>query len=277
MDRIGAQKIAIVAAVNNEEILAKNLAQSYLVRSGSATLNCYRNFASAGVAYNRGIDDTTSEYIIFAHQDVYLPAEWHESLQTAVAKLGSLDPNWAVLGAFGIAVDGSRIGHVWSSGLSRLLGAPLCGPMEATCVDELLLVVNRNCGIRFDEKLPGFHLYGADIVLEARRSGLRCYVAELPVIHNSRPVRTLGAEYAKAYRYMQRKWAALLPVDTLIAPITKSPWTLRKARLLLQYRRLKRRVRGMSPVSHNTNPVELATKVGFERRMEHLGKMQRDG
>jgi hypothetical protein len=44
-------------------------------------------------------------------------------------------------------------------------------PARVATLDELLLVIRRDSGLRFDHAL-GFHLYGAEICLQARERGL---------------------------------------------------------------------------------------------------------
>jgi hypothetical protein len=121
---------------------------------------------------------------------------------------------------------------VWSSGLSRRLGGRFGAPVKTTSIDELVIVLRRASGIRFDEGLPGFHLYGTDIVLIAREAGFRSYIANIPAIHNSRPVRTYRGSYADGWRYMRAKWRDSLPIQTLTVPLTRSYWPL----LLSQFR-----------------------------------------
>jgi hypothetical protein len=231
--RLGAQDIAVVAAVNDETILKNNLLRSPLIVDDAVPLCCYRGFRSASAAYNTGLDETHSEIVVFVHQDVFLPPSWKTSLLRAIDQLEQDDPHWAVLGAFGLSPAGRAVGHVWSSGLGRRLGKRFKAPVPVECLDELILIVRRDSEIRFDANLLGFHLYGTDIVLAARAAGLGAYVADLPVIHNSRPVQQLGADYLHAYGYMKEKWRDQLPIRSLIAPITRSSWPLLKTRLRL--------------------------------------------
>ena len=228
-----AGQLHIVAAVNDEEILVNNLRRSPLVAEGSAGLSCYRGATSASQAYNRGLDETSSPIIVFAHQDVYLPEGWEHGLARAIAEIEATDPDWAVIGACGVDLDGTHVGHVWSSGLSRRVGGRFQAPVRTNCIDEFLIVLRRSSGLRFDEALPGFHLYGTDIVLAAGAAGLHSYVADLPAIHNSRPVRTYRGGYADAWRYMQHKWRKALPIATLTVPLTRSPLPLLRSQLWL--------------------------------------------
>jgi hypothetical protein len=240
-------RLHIVAAVNDEEILANNLARSPLVASGQVPLSCYRGAPSASVAYNRGIDESSAPIIVFAHQDVFLPEGWENRLARAITEIELHDPDWAVIGAFGVDLNGQYFGHVWCSGTGRRLGGRFGAPRETVSIDELLIVLRRDSGLRFDEGLPSFHLYGTDIVQMGRAAGRKSYVADLAVIHNSRPVRTYRGGYAEAWRYMQHKWRDSLPIMTLTVPITRTALPLLRAQFGLWRTFPQRKAKAMDP------------------------------
>ena len=222
---------AVAAAVNNREILAACLARSPDIADYGLELKTYEGFSSAASALNAGLDNSTADVVILAHQDVYLPRCWLEGLGQQIERLEATHPNWGVLGLFGRSLTGDFVGRVWSSGLGREAGEGGFAPTEAATLDELLLVVRRGSGLRFDERLPGFHLYGTDIVEEGRAKGLPSFIVDAPVVHNSRPVKTLTGAYATAYAYMQRKWRTRLPILTLICDIEPHPFRLWRAQL----------------------------------------------
>lgn len=62
------------------------------------------------------------------------------------------------------AYDGRNAGLVWSNGLGREVRGVCEMPAQAISFDEVVLILRKDSGIRFDEQLPGFHLYGTDIV-----------------------------------------------------------------------------------------------------------------
>jgi len=254
-------EISIVVAVNDEAVLSRNLLQSPAIVAGQATLHTFYNQPSASRAYNLGIRQTTSALVAFVHQDVYLPQSWIENLRLACQQLSASDPDWAVIGAFGVQPNGLHAGTVWSSGLGRSLGSKLEVPVPVASVDELAIIIRRDSKCIFDDELPSFHLYGTDIVQIARSKGRTSYVAHLPVIHNSRPIRGLGGGFAIAHKYMRRKWSRNLPVPTLTVPLTVSPFPLWRARLRLF---LSRRARAARATPSTTSPQIIAKKLHYE-------------
>jgi hypothetical protein len=213
-------KCCFVTASNNEEVLRSCLLASPDLHAG-VELSIQRGAASAGSAYNRGIKATQSEVMVFAHQDVFLPEGWMAHLGRALDRLEKEDPNWGVLGIFG--VDGGAVthGHLYSAGLRSVLGKPLAKPVQIETADEVLLILRRASGLVFDESLPGFHLYGADICLQADARGLKCYAIPAFGIHNSNGLGMLPADYWRCWLYLRKKWSRRLPVRTPCMPITR--------------------------------------------------------
>ncbi len=253
--------ISFAAAVNDRAVLGKNLQASCLFENDNNILNLYENRVSASAAYLEGMDASGSGYIVFVHQDVYLPKSWIGRLESAIGHLNSKDPRWAVLGAVGVTADSRHVGRAWSSGIGRVIGRPLDQPVKVVSIDEMVIVLRRQSGSRFDAGLPGFHLYGTDIVQTAASQGGTAYVADIPVIHNSRPVVDLDRGFVAAYRYMRDKWASRLPIDTLIVPITRSMIPLYRARARLIWTRKRRLQRATDP---SRDPRAIAETVGFE-------------
>lgn len=223
-------------------------------------LRTYVGYETAGSAYNRALDEATADYLVLAHQDVYLPDGALTRLRDEIAKLNALDPSWAVAGPIGLDTQNELRGQVWSSALKRVIGERLATPVRSICLDELLLVVRRASGVRFDEQLPGFHMYGVDIIHIARSHAMNSYVIDLPVVHHSSPVITLSGGYDRAYRYIRSKWRRSLPIRNLICTVYPTD-------LWLAWRnvQLKRRHRGLTERPEPSgDPAEIARQVGFE-------------
>lgn len=209
----GGKTLCIVVACNDEAYLRQNLLASEAVQSGTV-VHVERGASSAGAAYNRGLDATSAPIVIFAHQDVYFPPGWDDLLLRTLTDLEQQDPDWALVAPFGVSLAGQHVGDVWTTSLGRRLGGPLPVPVPAQSFDELVIVMRRSAGLRFDEALPGFHLYGTDIVQTAKANGCGAYVAWLPVVHNDKFHGTLGADFTASYQYFWRKWRRSLPLRT---------------------------------------------------------------
>jgi hypothetical protein len=216
-------KISFITASNSEEVLRSSLLASPDL-AGGAEVSVQRGASSAGAAYNRGIADTNGEVMVFVHQDVYLPAGWLGKLEQALRWLDQNDPNWGVIGLFGTERSGVRQGFIYSTGLRQLLGEEFAGGREVETLDEVMLILRRGAGLKFDEHLEGFHLYGSDICLQAAGRGMKNYAIAALCVHNSNGIRMLPWAYWQSYLFMRRKWSRRLPVNTPCMPLTRWGW-----------------------------------------------------
>lgn len=250
--------IALAAASNAPPILDANLRRSPLL--AHTPLHVEWHAPSAAIAYNRALDATHAPLVVFAHQDVYLPPGWDRLLLARIAEVEALDPDWALIGAFGMAEDGAPLGPVWSSSLGMIVGRVPQRPTRVQSFDEMLIVLRRASGLRFDEAAPGWHMYGTDIVQQAWAKGLGAWVAALPCVHNDRPHGTLGPEFTEAYRFMQRKWRAVLPLRTPITKISHSGLPLWRDRW---HNRRSEGLRAAMAVDFETDPRLHAARCGW--------------
>lgn len=252
-----SKTFSIVCAVNDHNILQQCLLRSSIVSDNEIRPTIIVGASNMSSAYNHGMDISPADYYIFCHQDVYLPNGWLPLLQQRIDELETFDPHWGIIGPYGVQKNGRHVGRVWDTGLRRELGEGGFRFQPVTSLDELLFVVKGSTGHRFDEDLPDFHLYGTDAVLALKQRGYSAYAAELPLIHNSRPVASLRGGYQDAYRYCVRKWTAELPVPTPCATLARNPAYLWRK----QWRR-----RHVPPriSSELPNPQAIAIELGYE-------------
>jgi glycosyltransferase involved in cell wall biosynthesis len=254
----------IIAAVNNEDILTKNLLRSPLLKNVGASLQLQKGYRSAAVAYNAGLKNCTNDYVVFVHQDVYIPLGWELKIARHIAYLDKVDPNWAVLGLFGAMKSGQHVGYVWSSGLNSKVGEHFDTPMPVDSVDELLIILKKSSGLSYDEGLPGFHLYGTDLVQSALEKGKSAYVVCAPVIHNSIPILYLKQDYFAAYEFIADKWKERLPIQNCVCPIVESWLVLFKVKIKHQMRKLRYYGVNRESLDRQYDSVEFAKKLGME-------------
>ena len=262
--------MTIICAVNSEHTLQRDLMASPMVCDDGVPVFTYRGAKTAGEAYNAGIEATSGEYMIFVHQDVYLPLGWDLDLRRSIQILDDNDVPWAVLGCMGVTRSGVFAGTVWSAGSNREYDNAIEEPTEVRSLDEVVLVVRRSTGVRFDSALPHFHLYGTDVVLSAARAGYPSFAIHAPVVHNSNQLRGLDEGYRHAFGYMCDKWSDELPVRTPVCMLSSNRLSLLRTHLRLSRRRLARRLRGRGLNGPLPNPRRKAQELGYEKlRSEH--------
>ena len=234
-------KITFVVAVNNREIFENNFLASPCLHGAHAhEIVVQERFVSAPKAYNDALGRSSNDLIIFCHQDIYLPDTWLSDLRQTLDYLDVHDPNWGVLGCSGMTVDRCHWRYMYSSGLG-ISGDPIAHPEPVQTLDEIVLILRKSSGLRFDEHLPHFHLYGTDICLRAAEMGMASYAISAFCIHNTHQSLILPPEFYDCCRHVKRVWKNCLPIQTTCVRITKFSAAIYARRLREIYLRHIRR------------------------------------
>ncbi len=235
------RELTFAVAVNNPEVFENNFLRSPCFRMPHKhQVLIEANVCSAAKAYNDAISRSSSDLIVFAHQDVILPEPWLSDLDRALNCLELQDPRWGVLGCFGMSSEGQGLGFVYSSGRG-VVGAPFENPLPVQTLDEILLIVRKSSGLRFDDQLPHFHLYGADICLRAAEMGMKSYAISAFCIHNTEQKLILPKEFYECYRRLRRRWKCHVPIYTTCLRISKYNLPLYGRKLMEQCLRFRRK------------------------------------
>jgi hypothetical protein len=233
--------ITFAVAVNNREIFENNFMASPCFRDEhSHQILVQTGFASASKAYNEAIERSANDLIVFAHQDILFPESWISDLSRALASLERTDPKWGVLGCYGEDLHKGGRGYIYSGGLG-VLGKPLDRPAPVQTLDEIVLILRKSMGLRFDDDLPHFHFYCADVCMSAAARGLSSYAIPAFCIHNTQQSFILPPEFYQGYRYLKRKWKDFLPIQTTCVRMTKSDLPMYVKRIREAYLRFVRR------------------------------------
>lgn len=191
-------------------------------------------------AYNQIIDralqDPEMEALVLLHEDTELRDDAFESKVRAeladseVAVLGvvggreSPSSRWWEGERFGYAPDNH---HPTGNDFGK-------GRHDVDQVDGLLLVLSRWAveNLRFDERFRGFHVYDADMCMQARAAGRIVRVVDIELFHHDKGSRGDEAAYHRMDSAYRRKWGLPLP-----------PWKVR----ILRERPAAKRLRQLLP------------------------------
>jgi SAM-dependent methyltransferase len=215
--------LSFVACVNNEAQLSENLAASPCFQeSGAHELILIRGAQSASEGFCAGIERAQHEVVVFLHQDVYLPKNWPRRFAQQWLLASERFGGMGVAGVYGACHDNAvqggvlRTGHVVDR--HTLLNEPRPLPACVETLDEVLLAIPRSTPLRPDPAL-GFHLYGADLALQARKAGLSCVALDAPCFHNSVTGSRLPPAYQHSAEVLRGQWSGCLPIATPCALI----------------------------------------------------------
>ncbi len=190
--------ISFVVCVSDDAILKANLLASpgLVGPSSPHEVILIHKAPSAADGLNMGLDRAQRDQVAFVHQDVLLPEGWDrcltEQLREAEHRFGPI----GVAGVYGVGaavglqskgytLGAQRVGWVVDRGRT-LREAPEL-PARVATLDELLLVRAADTP-RPVRPRGGFHMYGADICLQAAEHGLAVVAWVRLCEHNSRSV-----------------------------------------------------------------------------------------
>jgi GT2 family glycosyltransferase len=200
----GEKKITFITCVNREDDYKKifySSIENCKDRGWTAIKLSDKKNATEGL--NEGIKKANTNILVLCHQDVSLPQDFTERLYQKIEKY----PNFGVIGVAGRKANGECAGGcVVSDG--HVYGDLREG--EVLTLDECLLVIRKNSGLRFDETVKGWHFYGADLCLQAARNGLKNYAVDIPVKHHG--VGTIDSTYWPLMAAFKHKWENFYPI-----------------------------------------------------------------
>ncbi len=200
------------------------------------------NYDSLAHAMNAGIEKSNNEIIVIVHEDTFLPAGWQTELETAIEEIEKSNPEWGILGVAGLDKTGVPAGHY--SDPNNFCNTFKNGDkfVEATSVDEHLMIFRRKLNPKADENIVGIHGIGTDMVLTAIENGNKCYIINAPSIHkyrdgNGKIIQRImdspkikdrlnyayKADKACCDEYVSRKWDKITPFDSIVTHYDK--WT----------------------------------------------------
>lgn len=199
------------------------LAASPCLGPGGWPLTVFWNARSAAEAFNTCAQALPPDtWLIWAHQDVHLPAGFDAQWARGLHDAGRRWPRLGVAGVYGLgrAAPGApmvRAGRLLDRGAP--LHEPTSLPHPADSLDELLVAVRLETGLRMDPAL-GWDFYATDLALQARAVGWEAAVVDAWCEHWS------GLPYAGALPAAMRdrikrsaaafesKWQHQLPLST---------------------------------------------------------------
>lgn len=155
---------------------------------------------NAARGLNHAMAMVKTAWVVCTHQDVLFPLGWARRVEELLADLPA---DCAVAGLVGNLAGGQLRGHIVDPN-GHCYWGPL--PARVLVLDEAVMILRSSSGLRFDEETPGFHLYGADLCLQAEGRGFSSIAIDAPVHHLS--TGTLDEKYALARSWMLTKWGA---------------------------------------------------------------------
>jgi hypothetical protein len=262
---IDKRAMTFVVPVNDDALFRANFLASPLFEGiHPYEILVQKGFNSASTAYNDAMERASNDLMVFCHQDIVLPGEWVTELGKALDYLEKKDPAWGVLGCAGVTNRGEAHGFVYCTSNEKFVGAPFEAPEPVQTLDEIVLILRKSTGLRFDSSLPSFHFYGTDICIRAAAAGRQCYAIPAFCLHNSGPTVLFPKDFFKCYRHIKKRWKDMLPIHTTCVEIIRSDvWASLKYNYVrrFKYFLLKALGRDIKKIDRSEKPLELLKLV----------------
>jgi hypothetical protein len=185
--------------------------------------NSSRNEWDAYAGLAKMLGQARGRYVIYCHQDVRLLSDGAAELHARLVELGDLDADWALAGNAGGLPNGELAVRISDPhGENTTLGSL---PARAVSLDENFFVLRRESPIGVSADIGGFHLYGADLCMQAQLAGRGAWVVDFHLRHLSGGradqrfydvQERLQEKYAGLF---SRRWQIRTTCTTLIFPI----------------------------------------------------------
>ncbi len=214
-------KLSFVSCVTDMQVFQERLLASPCLQRGGHALTIFHNVASAAAGFNAARKSAApGSWLVWLHQDVFLPEGWDSLFIDALALAQQQFPKLAVSGVYGICGAGAnsrRAGHVLDRGVLLREAAEL--PCVADSLDELLFAVRVDSGLELDPALR-FDFYATDLVLQAQTKGWQCAVVDAYCEHWAQTPASGAVPQAMLQRILdsaqvfEKKWVQRLPITT---------------------------------------------------------------
>jgi len=172
-------RVNIICAVNDEEIYQTVLCES-LKKNRYKTLTKVVGAKSAADAFNENIiNHLPGEITILVHQDVYFPPNWTDAMEGIFDNVKFGVAGCVGCGGYQLYADVYALPTAYLDfNIDKL-------PAKVDSLDELILIFPSDTPIRLDPDL-GWHMYGADACVKAKKFGTDALVIKNRVVHYAR-------------------------------------------------------------------------------------------
>jgi hypothetical protein len=212
--------LSVVVPVNREWQFNNNIMTSPGLKEINSEIIPVRNCSSAAEAFHTGKRAAKNPWILFLHQDVYVPKGSGNLLLKIIEEGPSeLSP----IGFCGLQL--SEDSQINEAGLvidrTALFKHEISGdPISA---DEFAILMHKNCAAEIDPNL-GWHLWATDLFLQSylnseTENGL---LVNAPLFHNSLNDYSLPADFHVSAKKLLEKYPNLGKIETLCGTLTRS-------------------------------------------------------
>jgi hypothetical protein len=158
------------------------------------------------------IHKAKGKYLILCHQDVRCLEHGFDDLLERLESLDEAEPLWALAGNAGRDQKGNPLMCISDRfGAYQRVGTLPC---ETVSLDENFIVLKKKWQLAPSADLKGWHLYGTDLCLQAQMRGLKAFVIDFHLLHESGALR-IDQSYFDCLEALEDKYNNLFRTRTI--------------------------------------------------------------
>jgi SAM-dependent methyltransferase len=219
-------RFTVVVPVTQTWQLDLNVRKSPGLLETDAEVILVTQAASAAAAFADGAARAGSDWILYCHQDVYLPEGSGARLNALIESLEASGPADPIIGFVGLGLDdatGPRYAGLCNDRLN-LLDFPASA--AGVSIDECAVLMRRESRYRIDPAL-GWHLWATDLCLQAIfAQDAPARIVRIPIFHNSTNDGVLSDSFRESARRLMEKYPQQKTIPTIAAGMMSRPATV---------------------------------------------------
>ena len=219
----GKARFSVVVPVSNGLQLDLNIHKSPAIGETGCELILVKHAANAAAAFADGAARAGTDWILYCHQDIYLPRNSGLRIQALIEELEALGQTDAIVGFAGLGLDsadGPRYAGLCNDRLG-LLDHPATA--AGVSIDECAVLMRRDSRYRIDPAL-GWHLWATDLCLQSIfNGGAPARIVRIPIFHNSFNDGVLSADFRESARRLMEKYPQQKSIPSIAAGVMTRP------------------------------------------------------
>jgi len=207
--------LSVVVPVTRQWELNENIMKSPGLKEINAEIIPISNAKTAHEAYEEGRKRAKNDWILFAHQDLYLPQGAGNLIISNLSALGLFESP-PPIGFAGIDAGFKKAGLLIDR--TALFSYPSSN--HAISIDECAVLLHRNSRVKIDSNL-GWHTWATDLCLQAaiKEDIENARILRIPLFHNSLNDYSLPDAYHSSARTLKEKYPEFNRIETLCGAI----------------------------------------------------------
>lgn len=221
VDKSHSDGISVIVPVTKKWQYNLNIAASPGLKEIDAEVIQVHDSENAYSAFAKGRKQAHHKWILFAHQDVYIPRKAGKEILKRLALIDKVQAVSMPIGFAGIGINHESktvpTGAVVDRG--KLLQYP-CQTERIISMDEFAIILHADSKLTIEKKL-GWHLWATDLCLQSIRDhGTSGGITlDIPLFHNSSNDGSLCDQFEKSARILSDIYPELTEIPTLCGNI----------------------------------------------------------